>query len=72
MNLHVSVQHCFLHQRKVFLAQCNMNTGLLTRNFEFQNVTWTKSAESADRMKAVITENYGHVIESNKVAVRTG
>lgn len=52
----------FLTSEKSILAQCNMNTGLLTRNFEFQNVTWTKSAESADRMKAVITENYGHVI----------
>lgn len=52
----------FLTSEKSILAQCNMNTGLLTRNFEFQNVTWTQSAESADRIKSVITENYGHVI----------
>lgn len=52
----------FLTSEKSILAQCNMNTGLLTRNFEFQNVTWTSSAESADRIKSVVTENYGHVI----------
>ena len=52
----------FLTSEKSILAQCNMNTGLLTRNFEFQNVTWTRSAESADKIKAVITENYGHIV----------
>ena len=52
----------FLTSEKSILAQCNMNTGLLTRNFEFQNVTWTSSAESADRIKSVVTENYGHII----------
>lgn len=52
----------FLTSEKSILSQCNMNTGLLTRNFEFQNVTWTSSAESADRIKSVVTENYGHII----------
>lgn len=43
------------------LKYCNKNEGLRYRLFEFDNVTWTKSADSADRIKAVVKKNYGHI-----------
>ena len=52
----------FLTSEKSLLSQCNQNSGLLVRNFEFQNVLWTKSAESADRIKEVISHNNAHLI----------
>lgn len=51
-----------LTSEKSILAQCNNNSGLLVRNFEFENVTWTRSAESSDRIKEAIRKNYGHVV----------
>lgn len=41
------------------LEECNQNGGLRARVFEFANVTWTKSAKSADKIKECIQENYG-------------
>lgn len=52
----------FLTSEKSILSQANNNSGLLVRNFEFVNVVWTKSAESADIIKDVASENYGHII----------
>lgn len=52
----------FLTSEKSLLSQCNQNSGLLVRNFEFQNVMWTKSAESADKIKEVISHNNAHLI----------
>lgn len=52
----------FLTSEKSILSQSNNNSGLLVRNFEFVNVVWTKSAESADRIKDIASENYGHII----------
>lgn len=52
----------FLTSEKSILSQCNNNTGLLVRNMEFNNITWTKSAESADNIKRIIFDNYGFVI----------
>ena len=57
-----------LTSEKSILSQCNNNSGLLVRNFEFQNVEWTKDAQSADRIKSVISMNYGHIVP--KVAER--
>ena len=37
-----------LTSEKSILSQCNNNSGLLVRNFEFQNVEWTKDAQSVD------------------------
>lgn len=44
------------------LRQANNNSGILVRNIEITNVTYTKSAKSADEINKVIKENYGHVI----------
>lgn len=42
------------------LARSSQNTGLRVRLFEYPNVTWTKSAEVADGIKAGVLKNYGH------------
>lgn len=47
---------------KSILSMCNENSGLLIRNMEFNNVTWTKDAKSSDTIKNVIKNNYGHII----------
>lgn len=52
----------FFTSEKSILAQCNNNSGLLVRNFEFSNVVWTKSASSADNIKEVIAKNHSHLI----------
>ena len=51
-----------LTSEKSILAQCNQNSGLLVRNIEIDNVTYTKNAESADTIKSVIGSNYGFVV----------
>lgn len=66
-KLEVRESSCFktaliLTSEKSILAQCKNNTGLLVRNFEFENVEWTKSAESADHIKDTVKSHYGHVI----------
>lgn len=38
----------------------NQNVGLTVRAFEFSNVSWTTSAKSADEIRSVIQNNYGH------------
>lgn len=40
-------------------AKVNRNTGIRMRLLEFQNVTWTKDAASADAIKNTILKNYG-------------
>lgn len=47
---------------KSILGLCDQNSGLLVRCLEFENVIWTKSAESADIIKQVCERNYGFVI----------
>ena len=47
---------------KSILGLCDQNTGLLVRCLEFEGITWTRSADSADRIKAVSEQNYGFVI----------
>jgi putative DNA primase/helicase len=42
------------------LDKSNQNIGLKMRVFEFGNVTWTKDAGNADRLKEMLLENYGH------------
>lgn len=49
---------------KSILGMCDQNTGLLVRCLEFEEIVWTKSAQSADRIKAVCEQNYGFVIEN--------
>lgn len=51
-----------LTSEKSILSQCNENSGLLVRNIEVDNVVYTKSAESADRIKNTIRNNYGFVV----------
>lgn len=52
----------FMTSEKSILALCDENTGLYVRCLEFENVVWTASAESADRIKRVCERNYGFVI----------
>ena len=40
----------------------NQNEGIPNRLFEFGYVTWTKSAESANRIKRCIQDNYGFLV----------
>jgi Superfamily II helicase and inactivated derivatives len=40
--------------------RANNNGGLRVRTFVFEGVKWTESAENAENIKAVISENYGH------------
>ncbi len=51
-----------LTSEKSILGQCNENSGLLVRNIEIDNVVYTKSAESADRIKNTIRNNCGFVV----------
>lgn len=41
----------------------NDNTGLKVRVFEFFGDTWTKSAEQAEKIKEVVSKNYGHILK---------
>lgn len=52
----------FLTSEKSILSQCNENSGLLVRNIEIDNVVYTKSAHSADRIKNTIKDNYGFIV----------
>lgn len=52
----------FMTTEKSILGLCDQNTGLLVRCFEFEGIIWTRSADSADRIKAVSERNYGFVI----------
>lgn len=52
----------FMTTEKGILSLCDQNTGLLVRCLEFEGITWTRSADSADRIKAVSEQNYGFVI----------
>lgn len=47
---------------KSLLNLSDENSGLLVRNIELQGVEWTKNAQSADRIKNVIQQNYGFLI----------
>ncbi|EKQ55894.1 MULTISPECIES: DUF927 domain-containing protein [unclassified Clostridium] len=40
--------------------RANNNGGLRVRAFTFEGVEWTKSAENAENIKAIISENYGY------------
>lgn len=44
------------------LTKSNNNTGLKARAFEFNNITWTTSAEQAEIIKEVCCNNYGHIL----------
>lgn len=52
----------FMTSEKSILNLCDSNTGLLVRCIEVQNVTWTKSADSADRIKRTCENHFGHLI----------
>ena len=52
----------FMTTEKSILSLCDQNTGLLVRCLEFEGIEWTRSADSADRIKAVSEQNYGFVI----------
>ena len=41
----------------------NDNTGLKVRVFEFFGDVWTKSAEQAEKIKEVVSKNYGHILK---------
>ena len=47
---------------KSILNLCDENTGLKVRNLEFEGITWTKDAASADRIKKTIQTNYGFLV----------
>lgn len=51
-----------LSSEKSILSQCNENSGLLVRNIEIDNVVYTQSAKSADRIKNTIRNNYGFLV----------
>lgn len=44
------------------LSSADENTGLLVRVLEIENVTWTKSAQSADSIKSITHQNYGWLV----------
>lgn len=44
------------------LSSADENSGLLVRVLEIENVTWTKSAQSADSIKSVTHQNYGWLV----------
>lgn len=52
----------FMTTEKSILGLCDQNTGLFVRCLEFEGVAWTKSAHSADCIKAVCEQNYGFVV----------
>lgn len=52
----------FMTSEKSILRLCDQNTGLLVRCLEFEGVTWTRDAESADNIKQVCDSNYGFAI----------
>lgn len=52
----------FLTSEKSIIDSCEQSSGLRVRILEFLNVEWTKSADSSDRIKAVIKNNYGYAI----------
>ncbi|MBO5238045.1 MAG: DUF927 domain-containing protein [Lachnospiraceae bacterium] len=52
----------FTNGESSIFSRCRQNDGLRYRVFEFDNITWTQSAENANKIKAVVSENYGHVI----------
>ena len=52
----------FMTTEKSILGLCDQNTGLFVRCLDFVGVAWTKSAHSADRIKAVCEQNYGFVV----------
>lgn len=41
------------------LSKCSMNDGLRARLFEFEEETWTRSAEESDIIKSICRQNYG-------------
>lgn len=43
------------------LTFCNENGGLSCRLLEFNNIQWTESAESANHIKTICLNNYGHI-----------
>ena len=58
-NFHTTI---FFTSEKSLLQLCDSNTGLMVRCLEFENITYTKNAESADRIKQVCEQNYGFII----------
>ena len=52
----------FMTSEKSILGICDSNTGLFVRCIEVKNVTWTKSAVSADRIKKTCENHYGHLV----------
>lgn len=52
----------FLTSEKSIVDTCEQTTGLRVRILEFINVDWTKSANSSDRIKSVVKNNYGFAL----------
>lgn len=52
----------FTNGESSIFSRCRQNEGLRYRVFEFGNVIWTQSAENSNTIKAVVSENYGHVV----------
>ncbi len=52
----------FLTSEKSILSLCDENTGLYVRCLEFENVVWTSSADSADKIKKVCEQHYGFIV----------
>lgn len=52
----------FTNGESSIFSRCRQNEGLHYRVFEFDNITWTQSAENADKIKSIVSQNYGHVI----------
>lgn len=51
----------FTNGEASLLNRCRQNEGLRYRVFEFGNINWTESPESADRIKSIVRDNYGFV-----------
>lgn len=47
---------------KSLLNMSDENSGLLVRNIEIQGVKWTQDAQTADKIKSVLQNNYGWLV----------
>lgn len=52
----------FLTSEKSIVDECKDANGIRVRVLEFTNVSWTKSAESSEKIKEVCKNNYGFAI----------
>lgn len=58
----------FIPSKKSLISMSDSNSGLIVRNLELMGMKFTSSAESADRIKATIRQNYDWAIQNGNTA----